>query len=150
MERQLKEELARALFRFKKVGVHFPPQLDIHMGEFFLMYRLVKDGSENQVSTADLQEKLFVTKPAVSQMYKSLEKKGYIQRETDKSDRRKVVVSLTPLGHEILQQVKEYFDSRLSEIIARFGEENTIQLIDLFSRFADISESLNKGGEQLD
>ena len=98
--------------------------------------------------TAELQKKLFISKPAVSQMYKSLEKKGYIYRETDKNDRRKVVVTLTPKGHEILQQVKEYFDDRLAEIITEFGEENTIQLIELFNRFADISESLNKGDEQ--
>ena len=150
MGSQLKEQLARSLFRFKKVNVHFPPALDIHMGELFLMNKLVKNTSESDshATTAELQKKLFVSKPAVSQMYKSLEKKGYIYRETDKNDRRKVVVTLTPKGHEILQQVKEYFDDRLAEIITQFGEENTIQLIELFNRFADISESLNKGDEQ--
>lgn len=150
MENHLKEQLARALFRFKKVGVDFPQELDISMGDLFLMNRLKTNTceSDNHATVADLQKKLFVSKPAVSQMYKSLEKKGYIQRETDKNDRRKVIVTMTPKGHEVLQSVKEYFDDRLSQIIEQFGEENTAALIDLFQRFADIAENLNKGGEQ--
>ena len=47
MGSQLKEQLARSLFRFKKVNVHFPPALDIHMGELFLMNKLVKNTSES-------------------------------------------------------------------------------------------------------
>ena len=155
MDSDLKEQLARSMFRFKKIGIHFPPELGVHTGEFFLLRRIAKNSCS---SVADIQSKLFITKPAVSQMFNSLEKKGYIKREIDSNDRRKFVVTLTPKGHEILQDMQEYFKKMLTEMISRFGEDNTRQFIELFNRFANISDQLNseglkensKGDDQLD
>ncbi|RKD23144.1 hypothetical protein BEP19_13075 [Ammoniphilus oxalaticus] len=149
-DHQLKEQLARSLFRFRKVTIQFPPELDLHMGEVFLMKRIARHAadSDRPILTKELQKKLHVTKPAISQMYRSLEKKGYIVRETDKADRRKVVVTLTSAGVEMLAQMERYFNQRLEEIITLFGEDDTRQLVDLFQRFADISEQLNEKGEE--
>ncbi|HHY20450.1 MAG TPA: MarR family transcriptional regulator [Bacilli bacterium] len=143
MDSDLKEQLARSMFRFKKAGIQFPTEYGVHTGEFFLMRRIARNA---YASVADIHSRLFITKPAVSQMYNSLEKKGYIKREIDSNDRRKFVVTLTPQGHEVLQRMQEYFNKMLGEMISRFGENNTIELIELFNRFADISDQLNSEG----
>ena len=143
----LKEQLIRSMFRFKKVvGVAFRPSVDVSMGEIALMKSLEdktchpgrKDLSSN------VQNSLHITKPAISQMYNTLEKKGYITREIDTCDRRKIIATLTPEGREILKGMMVNANSMLDEIIARLGEDDTRQLIELFNRLADISEDIKK------
>ncbi len=158
MDLTLKEQLVRAMLRFKKVGMTFPQGLDIRMHELFVMNGIAKNESckDKDVYVSDIQSNLYITKPAVSQMLNALEKKGYISREIGKSDRRKIALTLTLKGREILKQTREYTDQTLGKVISRFGEENTRQLIELFTLLADISEDLkhealqeNKKGDDL-
>jgi len=160
MDNELRDRLMHAMFRFKKVGMIFPPGLDIHMGELFVMRSI--DGKcpfpEHNSPVSDLPKHLMISKPAMSQLLKRLEKKGYINREIDKADRRKISVTLTPKGQEILAGTKDYADKMLDTVIARFGEDNLLQLLELFTRLTDISEEVkqelmnndNKGDNALD
>jgi len=119
--------------------------LDVSMTELVLM-KAVADNeldSEENVNIADIQNHLFVTKAAVSQMYAALEKKGYLNREIDKNNRRKLIVTLTPKAQEILGFMQDKVVQFLSEIISKVGEDNTKQLINLVNRFADALEEIN-------
>jgi DNA-binding MarR family transcriptional regulator len=147
MEMMLKEQLIRSMFRFRKVvGVAFRPREDISMCEIALMKGIEDKSlhSGNQDISLNFQNSLHITKPAISQMYNTLEKKGYITREIDTSDRRKIIASLTPEGREILKGMTKSANSMLDEVITRLGEEDTKQLIELFNRLADISEDIRK------
>ncbi|WP_320128358.1 MarR family transcriptional regulator [uncultured Sphaerochaeta sp.] len=144
MDVVLKEELIAAMHRLKKVGRNFPPDIGLNMGEFFVLDRIGKDVScsGSDIADSEMQNHPHFTKPAVSQMLNSLEKKGYIGREIDKNDRRKIVVTLTEEGKDILKKAKCFFNDRMDFTIARFGEANTRQLISLVSLLTDISEEL--------
>lgn len=144
MNRKLKDSLVRSIFRFKKVGFQFPPGSNLRMGELFVMRRIAENAldSDDNVYAADIQNGLHVTRPAVSQMLNSLEDKGYICREIDERDRRRLIITLTPRGESILKAMKEHADQVIAETILRFGEENTALLISLLNRFADISDEL--------
>ncbi len=139
----LTKELMNAIFRFKKISVNLPAELNLHIGELFIMCKIDEclQEPDAEISMADIQSQLHVTKPAVSQTINSLEKKGFIKREINSSDRRRFIITLTPKGRRVTQAVKKHTDKMISEIIARFGEDNTKQLISLFNRFADISET---------
>ena len=160
MDTELRDRLVHSMFRFKKLGMIFPPGIDIHMGELFVMKSIEGNSScpAHSSPVSDLPKHLMISKPAMSQLLNGLEKKGYIIREIDKLDRRKISVTLTPEGQNILTRTKDYADSMLETVISRFGEENTRQLIELFTRLTDISEevkleSLNtdsKGDHTLD
>ena len=99
------------------------------------------DSAEN-VYAADIQNGLHVSRPAISQMLNSLEEKGYIRREIDGRDRRRLLLTLTAKGEKIMQVMKGHANRVIAEIISRFGEENTTRLIGLLNRFADISDEL--------
>lgn len=150
MRGDLRMQLVHAMMRFKKVGMAFPPELDIRMGELFFMNSIAGNTSrsDKNVSVSDIHSSLYVTKPAVSQMLGSLEKKGYIRRETDKGDRRRIAVTLTPEGRRIQKQTQEYVDRRLETVISRFGEDNTRELVRLFTLLADISEDISRTAAQ--
>jgi DNA-binding MarR family transcriptional regulator len=146
MDNALRDRLMHAMFRFKKVGMIFPPGLDIHMGELFVMRSIDGTGPcpEHNNAVSDLPKHMMISKPAMSQLLNGLEKKGYISREIDKSDRRKISAALTPKGEEVLAATKAYADEMLDTVIARFGEENLLQLLALFTRLTDISEEVRQ------
>ncbi len=144
MNRNLQDSLVRSIFRFKKVGFHFPPETDLRMGELFVMKQIAENAldSDDNVYAADIQNGLHVTRPAISQMLNSLEAKGHIRREIDERDRRRLIITLTPKGENILKAMKEHADQVIAGTISRFGEKNTTRLISLLNRFADISDEL--------
>lgn len=162
MDAELKEQLIRTMMRFKKVGMAFPPDLDIRMGELMIMNGIAGHfpqgmcfGDEKcqfdehkKIYVSNLQRMHHITKPAISQMLNGLENKGYISREMDKQDRRKVSVTLTEIGQDILKRSKKYTDSMLDKTISRFGEDNTRKLIELFSQLIDISEQIRNETER--
>ena len=144
MDREFTEEFACSIFRFRKVGMAFSTKLDMHVGELFIMKKIAEDtaGSDHTVRVSDIQSSLFITKPAVSQMLNSLERKGYIKRGINTKDRRKIVITLTPEGLAVMDTMQEHADKKTREVISRLGEENAKQLVELFNRFADICEEL--------
>jgi DNA-binding MarR family transcriptional regulator len=150
MDRALKEQLIYAMLRFRKVGMDIPGEFDVRIGELFVLNGIAEHSiyPVKKVNVSDIHCNLHFTKPAVSQILNALEKKGYVSREIDKDDRRRIAVTLTPDGKEILSKTKEYTDQRIEKIISRFGEENTKELIRLFNLLSDISEDLKREGSK--
>ena len=129
------EKFMSPLARVKKLGGGFGTGFTIPFGEFFLMKKLLEDANLSGV-----EKPLHISKPAVSQMLGALEKKGYVKREINKTDRRKIQATLTPCGVEMLQKEQERYESSFDEIISSFGEDNASELVRLLSHFADIIE----------
>lgn len=150
MEVQLKEQLISAMLRLRRLGLTFPPDLDIRMGEFFLLKAIARDEQcpDGNVHLAETHCHLHITKPAVSQMLNALENKNYIRREIDRGDRRRISVRLTPEGMRVLARAKEYMDQIMDRTTSRFGEGNTQQLVTLLHQLADVSEQIGKETSQ--
>jgi DNA-binding MarR family transcriptional regulator len=152
MDNELQDRFLRAIMRLKKTEMHFPPDCDINMSEFIIMMRLVENctGSVKNVYVSDMKIGLFISKSAVSQLLNSLESKGYIKRDIDKADRRKVSIILTPEGRGTMGRMKEYFDKILCETISRLGEQDAQQLVVLFNRLVDIMEDIKRENLPID
>jgi DNA-binding MarR family transcriptional regulator len=153
---ELTEELIHALIRFKKVNAvlsHTVTAADGGSLSFSELRALgcldsraekdcpikEKDCSATERTTHHaMHETLAVSKPAISQMLASLEKRGYIRRETDTGNRRKIIITLTPKGRETVDKVKQNMDSLMSRVVTQFGEEDTRHLIRLLTRFQSI------------
>ncbi|NLX94120.1 MAG: winged helix-turn-helix transcriptional regulator [Clostridiales bacterium] len=160
MDEDLRNRFVQTMLRFKKMGIVFPPELDIRMGELMVMKAIegAAPSEGNDVFVSDIHSYHFMTKPAISQILNGLEEKKYVRRKIDKADRRKIAVTLTPKGKDILAQTKEFADDMIGTVISRFGEDNTRQLIELFTQLTDVSEEVkqeflnqdNKGGNALD
>ena len=145
MDSNLKEQLVRAVFRFRRMNMELPPELEIRMGEFFLLKQISGDGPCHGPDSrlADVHHHLHMTRPAVSQMLNALEKKELIHREIDRNDRRKISVTLTEKGLSTLDQAMAYMDGTMIKTISRFGEDNTRQLIALLTLLADVLEKVS-------
>ena len=146
MESDLKKKFMQALFRFKKSGMDLPKMADINMTEFFVMNGLDRNifGKDQSVDLSQIQFHTHVTKAAISQMFTSLAKRGYIIRETDKSNRRKITVTLTQEGRETLALSQQAADKMLEKILLRLGEDKALQLVSLLNELSDISDGIKR------
>ncbi|MDR1950091.1 MAG: MarR family transcriptional regulator [Spirochaetaceae bacterium] len=144
MQNEQHNELLHCLFRFKKLALSFrpcvpPEEGDLNMASLWLLYHIREHPDD--LSGEKIRHKLCVTKAAVSQMLGVLEKKGYLTREVNKENRRRIILSLTNKGTVFLEKTSAETEDRLAGIISRFGKARTRQLIALVNHFSDIAEN---------
>ena len=97
---KLYEELFRAMNQFRK----------LHMGDLVpditklegMTMAAIKhcSGEKEELTVSELTAKLKAKGPAVSRTLKTLEDKGYIERDVNKADRRNTYVKLTASGEQ--------------------------------------------------
>ena len=81
-------------------------------------------------------------------MLGSLEKKGYINRDIDKNNRRNLIVTLTPEGRGVLASQYDAFSGRLEKIISRLGADDVKQMITIVNRMIEITNELDSESKQ--
>jgi DNA-binding MarR family transcriptional regulator len=89
----------------------------------------------------DIVGQLDISKPAVSRALESLEKKGYVDRIKDSSDRRASRVLLTAKAQEIRPKIEFIYNEVYSIAAQGVSEAEVSFFIDLFGR---VSENFSK------
>lgn len=76
----------------------------------------------------ELAEQLSVTPATMSNAITAMEKRGWVTRTRSNEDRRVVIMSLTPIGAEALEDVQEQTRRRISELLANLpsSERHTL------------------------
>ena len=74
-------------------------------------------GNTNGLSMSELGEKTLITKGTLTGVIDRLEKKHLVQREVPPDNRRSVIVSLTPEGEKMFEQV---FPAHIAYLKERF------------------------------
>lgn len=144
MDRELKNQFMQVLFRFRKSGLDYVKISDLNMTELYVMNSLSENlfSDGKNIDLAEIQNHTYVTKAAISKMFTSLEKKGYVIRETDKLNRRRITVELTPCGKETVEEAAGTASDVLDIVISRLGEEKTCQLISLLNELSDVTDEV--------
>lgn len=142
MDASVKSQFYDVLLRLKKADLSISPSLGVTPGELIMLSKVAKrcDTLDGIVNVSDLHSALHISRPAISQMLNNLERRGLITREIHSDDRRKITVSLTPDGAELLHEVETSRDEDYEDIIERFGEENLRTLTSLLLRLTEIYE----------
>ena len=136
----LKNELAQVLVSLQRRKKSFATMTNIPPGEFFVLDLIgrYEQSTPDGVALSVIRESSRISGPAVSQMLRTLEKKGFVTRLIAEQDRRKVLVSLTPGGKEVLTAFKTMFLSSVERVCEEFGPKDTETFIVLLRRFQDI------------
>ena len=145
MEDLLRNRLVYALVRLRRTNL-MAKYTDMDLTALFMLESLArnKPDANGNVYLYELQNTLHISKAAISQIANNLEKKGYLIREINKENRRKLTVTLTPEGRKAMRQAETEFDKTLSEFFVILGENDSNEMVRLFSRFADIAEALQE------
>jgi DNA-binding MarR family transcriptional regulator len=69
-----------------------------------------------------------VTQPAITLLVNRLEERGWVQRVPDPSDRRAVLVSLTPDGEAVFEQLRAEYRALLHEEMASLDDDEVATL----------------------
>lgn len=105
--------------------------LDSIRGEYGVLWYLLKSGIP--VGAGDLSEQLHVVPGRMTDILKSLEKKGYILREKDTKDRRMVKVRLLEAGRSAAIAHREQIGQNFSGLAEIFSEEEAKELLRLLN-----------------
>ena len=140
IEEQLIEEQLTAFLR-RSYRVHLPPRngdVALDRAAYGTMCRLADDGPQHLAALA----RAFGLDPStVTRQVRSLEKDGLAVRNKDPSDRRVVVLDLTPRGRDVLEQVRRERQERLQKMLAHWSRAD---LEDLGRLMAEFNASMSR------
>lgn len=94
--------------------------------------------TQGPMSAGDLAEATGLSSAATTTLLDRLEQKGYIRRERDTTDRRKVLVELTPDGGERLYKLYGPLADEGGQLLARFDDATLEQMRDFLVEATDI------------
>ena len=102
-------------------------------GELFVLHHLSKNAAA--VLPSELSAALRSSTARISALLGSLERKGQIERAIDKSNRRKVLVTITESGRaRALRDTRER-DENLARVFIELGEDDTAEFLRLSEQF---------------
>ncbi len=81
--------------------------------------RTLRDGPRRITELATEER---VTQPAITLLVNRLEERGWVKRFPDPSDGRAVLVSLTPVGEEVFEQLRAEYRALLHEEMATLDD----------------------------
>jgi len=144
-------EFAEVTTRFKKTIREGPHSEDIKRNEFKLLMLIIDRVTPEVkgVKVSELSTVLDITPAAVTHIINALEKKEYLERLSDKSDRRIVLVRLTEAGLNAIDDMKKQFFLGLKELIGFLGEKDSrefIRIIELVTKFHHQKMNKMEGG----
>ena len=81
--------------------------------------RAIAGGAGN---ASELGRRLSVSKQAAAKVVALLEERGYVARMDDAADSRRKLLTVTPLGHEVMQQGEAIFEDLRADWVRKIGE----------------------------
>ena len=149
----LQDQLIKSFFRIKHLLLNRHvdtesryTEFDISLAEIELMKQIRHNApdSNDNAHICDIQSLLSISKAGVSKMLSVLEKKGCISRNIDQNNRRTLIITLTPEGRAVLDDLEKSSDEWLKKIIHQLGEEQTKQFVALVNQFVDITNEVSE------
>lgn len=139
--RHAAEEMLALLTTSQKKPVHQNAR-DLSRGEIGLLRCLYTKGEA--MTAGELGRVMDIGSGGVANLLNSLEKKGYITREMNPSDRRGIMVSLSDSGHQLADaKEKEALEMTIG-LLTRLGKEDTAALIRIYQKMLNIAEDYMK------
>lgn len=110
-------------------------------GEFFALSLLLA-GAPSCPSA--LSRSMGVSSARIAALLKHLEQKGLILRRTDELDERRVNVSLTDTGRELINERRREAIERVAAALRSLGEEDACEYIRLQQKMLDALSASDK------
>ena len=148
MSDELREQFFTSILHFRKLESALASECEMQMNEMVILHTIAgtccRECPCMNLDVPKMQKKLNISKPAISYILNTLEKKNYITREIDAKDRRKVSISATPEGKAAAEQSRKKYDELWEEILNQFGEENMRQLLKLIHSLDELYLTMKK------
>jgi DNA-binding MarR family transcriptional regulator len=84
----------------------------------------------------------------VAMMLKSLEAKGFIARRPDEKDRRRVIVTITPLAAEEVSTERGKVRKKIQRVIDAIGLEETQDFLRILKKMLDVIAEMEAAAQE--
>jgi DNA-binding MarR family transcriptional regulator len=118
---------------------------DLPRNGVFLLAGIAASGAARQDMTAELG----ITKQAVSQLVDTLVSRGYVSREADPDDRRRIVLTLTDRGEQVLHAATEGVEAVDAQLLDQVGAEQIESMRSALRALAEIKVADTASGAGL-
>jgi DNA-binding MarR family transcriptional regulator len=109
-------------------------ELGLSGAQLFVLHEL---GKTPAMSLSDLAEKTRTDQSSVSVVVSRLVERGYVTRERDSRDARRLVLSLTPTGRELADKSPPVAQEKIIEVLERMSLSERRRFADTFSRIIE-------------
>lgn len=99
--------------------------------------------NESRFSMGDLSDKMYLHMSTVSGIMDRLEKKGYVERKRDSTDRRVVKISLTKEGKRLVQRAPTAAQGRLLHGLENLSKPQVLNIRSSFEKVVRLMEIEN-------
>lgn len=142
MDRTAVEGVVRALRRVNFQGSVFGQTVAIRLGlsesDIDALELLIDTGASTAGRLAEL---MGLTTGAVTRVIDRLEQAGYVRRESDPSDRRRVVVEVVPERVASVESVLASLERAAAQEVERYSPEQLALINDFLARMAHLTEA---------
>jgi DNA-binding MarR family transcriptional regulator len=105
-----------------------------------LVERSREGGEPYTIST--MAAKLGLDPATVVRTIDSLEKRGLVERQRDKQDRRQVFIHFTEAGHQRLIEAHQHFISRIRVVFQAMSAEGRASLLNGLNEFVQVGQNI--------
>ncbi len=121
----------RVLYAIKSLKISNLLSEDISFAEY-IMLRLVAEieteTAASEVWVPDIVKRVEMTPQAVSKFIQGAERKGYLERFENASDRRSIGIRITDPGRAVLDQTEQELSAFYAHVLAEFSDEEKTSL----------------------
>ena len=104
-------------------------------GESFVLHYIASNG---EVLPGEIGDEMNVSTARIAQTLNSIEKKGWIIRQIDPNDRRKILVKLTPAGKSIADEQYQTAVDIATRMLTMLGEDDAKEYVRITGKLVDI------------
>ena len=108
-------------------------------GELFVLHFL--EARDTEVLPSELSAALNSSTARISALLGSLEKKGQIRRDVDRSNRRNILVTVTGAGRERVKTELRQMEAHLARAFTEMGETDALAFLGLTERFFGLMQT---------
>ena len=132
--KQLADEFMQKMYVLSKAR----PQRKLHdsmQGETFVLHYILHHG--DSVLPSEICKIMGISSARIAAALNGLESKGVITRRIDTSDRRRILVDLTPKGKAMAEEQRQEMLENTSKLLSLLGEDDAREYVRLTGKLAD-------------
>ena len=105
-------------------------------GTAFILHYI--DHKGGNIIPSEISHIMGVSSARVAAALNDLESKELITREIDTSDRRRIIIKLTPRGKSVAEEQNVKFLQKMAEMLALLGEEDAKEYVRITGKLAEL------------
>lgn len=108
--------------------------------EFILQYIYLRN---EDVLPSEISNQMMISTARIATALGRLESKGFVTRQIDKNDRRRILVTLTPEGKEIAEKHHQEVLNGVAQMLESLGEHDAKEHVRIIGRLVEFTKKID-------